>query len=67
MILKDFENMERLLNEFDQYKNKLKIESLEKNNKLKRFQKLCRQKIVKFYNFISSLLSAKLKGQKDKN
>ncbi|EAR88789.2 hypothetical protein TTHERM_00261860 (macronuclear) [Tetrahymena thermophila SB210] len=67
MVLKDFDNMQRLLSDLDSYIYHKKIEQLEKNNKLRKVQKLCRQKISKFYSFVSSLLSAKLKASvKDK-
>lgn len=62
MILKDFECSAKLLSELDVFKYNRKIDQLEKNNKFKKLQKMCRKKISKFYSFVSSLLSAKLKA-----
>jgi len=62
MILKDFDTLTTLLSDMEIFSYNAKIHHLEKNNKFRNLQKMCRQKISKFYSFISSLLSAKLKA-----
>lgn len=62
MILKDFDTLNTLLSDMETFSYNEKIHHLEKNNKFRNLQKMCRQKISKFYSFISSLLSAKLKA-----
>jgi len=62
MILKDFDTLTTLLSDMETFSYNAKIHHLEKNNKFRNLQKMCRQKISKFYSFISSLLSAKLKA-----
>lgn len=67
MILKDFDTLNRLLSELEAYSYHKKIQALERNNKFRKVQKICRAKISKFYSFVASLLSAKLKASvKDK-
>lgn len=60
--MNDFETMQRVLANVNPYVIASKIAEKEKNNNIKRVQRVFRKKISKFYSFVSSLLSAKLKN-----
>lgn len=61
IILNDFQTMQRVLDNVSPYILAGKVLDKEKNNNVKRIQRVFRHKISAFYTFVSSLLTTKLK------